>query len=126
VPLTQIDIPPAVYQYVTIGDICTALPMSIQRENLKHEKQISLPTPTRSSIFGVPLEDLMGYNGEKGSVPRVVKDCIQYLRESGTFFCVSESVVPKTSCTGLEQDGLFRRSPNSALLRQVQEAYDRG
>jgi hypothetical protein len=47
--------------------------MSIQRENLKHEKQISLPTPTRSSIFGVPLEDLMGYNGEKGSVPRVVK-----------------------------------------------------
>ncbi|KIM77725.1 hypothetical protein PILCRDRAFT_825167 [Piloderma croceum F 1598] len=92
VPLTQIDIPPAVYQ-----------------ENLKHEKQISLPTPTRSSIFGVPLEDLMGYNGEKGSVPRVVKDCIQYLRESG-----------------LEQDGLFRRSPNSTLLRQVQEAYDRG
>jgi hypothetical protein len=28
--------------------------------------------------------------------------------------------------TGLEQDGLFRRSPSSLLLRQVQEAYDRG
>jgi hypothetical protein len=40
----------------------------------------------------------MGYNGEKGSVPRVVKDCIQYLRESGTFLYVSESIVPKMSC----------------------------
>lgn len=27
---------------------------------------------------------------------------------------------------GLEDDGLFRRSPNSVLLRQVQEAYNRG
>jgi Rho GTPase-activating protein 1 len=27
---------------------------------------------------------------------------------------------------GLEEEGLFRRSPNSVLLRQVQEAYDRG
>lgn len=27
---------------------------------------------------------------------------------------------------GLEQDGLFRRSPSSVLLRQVKEAYDRG
>ena len=26
----------------------------------------------------------MGYNGEKGGIPRVVKDCIQYLRETGT------------------------------------------
>jgi Rho GTPase-activating protein 1 len=99
VPLTQIDIPPAVYQCVIIRDICAAFTNApIQRENLKHEKQISLPTPTRSSIFGVPLEDLMGYNGEKGSVPRVVKDCIQYLRESGTFLYVSESIVPKMSC----------------------------
>ena len=27
---------------------------------------------------------------------------------------------------GLTDEGLFRRSPSSALLRQVQEAYDRG
>ena len=25
----------------------------------------------------------MGYNGEKGGVPRVVKDTIQFLRDSG-------------------------------------------
>lgn len=39
--------------------------------------------PQRASLFGVPLEELMGYDGEKGAVPRVVKDCVQYLRETG-------------------------------------------
>ncbi|KAJ3819677.1 Rho GTPase activation protein [Lentinula raphanica] len=94
VPLTQIDVPPAVYQ-----------------ENAKHEKQIALPNTlnTLSNTFGVPLEDIMGYEGDKGGIPRVVKDSIQYLRESG-----------------LEEEGLFRRSPSSAMLRAVQEAYDRG
>ncbi|KDR83028.1 hypothetical protein GALMADRAFT_238784 [Galerina marginata CBS 339.88] len=92
VPLTQIDIPPAVYQ-----------------ENLKYERKISLPVPARSNIFGVPLEDIMGYDGEKGGIPRVVRDAIQFLRD-----------------TGMQDDGLFRRSPSSALLRAVQEAYDRG
>ncbi|KAF8644758.1 hypothetical protein AX16_008291 [Volvariella volvacea WC 439] len=92
VPLTQIDIPPAVYQ-----------------ENLKYESKIVLPVPQRSSMFGVPLEELMGYDGEKGSVPRVVKDCIQFLREDG-----------------LAEEGLFRRSPSSVMLRAAQDAYDRG
>ncbi|KAG6334840.1 hypothetical protein ID866_4245 [Astraeus odoratus] len=92
VPLTQIDISPAVY-----------------RENLKHENQINMPVPTHASVFGVPLEELMGYDGEKGSVPRVVKDSIQYIRECG-----------------LDEEGLFRRSPNSLVLKQVQQAYDRG
>ncbi|PPR07768.1 hypothetical protein CVT24_003718 [Panaeolus cyanescens] len=92
VPITQIDIPPAVYQ-----------------ENLKFERKITLPTPIRSSIFGVPLEELMGFNGEKGAIPRVVKDSIQFLRD-----------------TGLQDEGLFRRSPSSAMLRSAQEAYDRG
>ncbi|KAI1790203.1 hypothetical protein LXA43DRAFT_1149798 [Ganoderma leucocontextum] len=92
VPLTQIDIPPAVYQ-----------------ENLKHERQINLPVLTRSNLFGVPLEELMGFDGEKGGLPRVVRDCIQYLRS-----------------TGLRDEGLFRRSPNSVLLKQAAQAYDRG
>ncbi|KAI0715681.1 hypothetical protein C8T65DRAFT_142866 [Cerioporus squamosus] len=92
VPLTQIDIPPPVYQ-----------------ENLKHERQINLPVMTRSNLFGVPLEELMGFDGEKGGLPRVVKDCIQYLRS-----------------TGLHDEGLFRRSPNSVLLKQAVQAYDRG
>ncbi|EKM50162.1 uncharacterized protein PHACADRAFT_264735 [Phanerochaete carnosa HHB-10118-sp] len=92
IPITQIDIPPAVYQ-----------------ENLKHEQQIRMPVPQRADLFGVPLEDLMGFDGEKGGIPRVVKDCIEYLRE-----------------TGLQDEGLFRRSPSSAVLKQVQQAYDRG
>ncbi|KAH9986621.1 hypothetical protein BJV77DRAFT_1145577 [Russula vinacea] len=92
VPLTQIDVPPAVYQ-----------------ENSKHEQRITLPVQTRSDLFGVHLEELMGFNGEKGGVPRVVKDCAQYLRQ-----------------TGLTNEGLFRRSPNSVTLRQVKDAYDRG
>ncbi|THU99801.1 RhoGAP-domain-containing protein [Dendrothele bispora CBS 962.96] len=96
VPLTQIDIPPAVYQ-----------------ENLKHESRITLPdmhsSTSSSAAFGVPLEDVMGYQGEKGPVPRVVRDCIQFLRDSG-----------------LNEEGLFRRSPSSQLLRAAQEAYDRG
>ncbi|TFK27570.1 Rho GTPase activation protein [Coprinopsis marcescibilis] len=92
VPLTQIDIPPAVYQ-----------------ENLKYERKITLPVPVRSSTFGVPLEELMGFDGEKGGIPRVVRDCIQYIRGSGML-----------------DEGLFRRSPSSVLLRAAQDAYDRG
>lgn len=34
-------------------------------------------------MFGVTLEDLMGFEGEKDGLPRVVRDCIQYLRETG-------------------------------------------
>lgn len=33
----------------------------------------------------------MGYDGEKGGIPRVVKDCIQYLRETGVFWWVLPS-----------------------------------
>ncbi|KAI6023782.1 hypothetical protein BKA83DRAFT_10750 [Pisolithus microcarpus] len=92
VPLTQIDISAAVY-----------------KENLKYEKEVTMPIPIRASLFGVPLEELMGYDGEKDGIPRVVRDAIQYIRESG-----------------LGEEGLFRRSPSSSLLKQVQEAYDRG
>lgn len=53
------------------------------RENMKRERQINMPMPIRASVFGVPLEDLMGCDGEKGGIPRVVKDSIQYIRESG-------------------------------------------
>jgi len=42
-----------------------------------------LPTPVRSSVFGVPLEELMGHDGEKGGIPRVLKDAIQEILSSG-------------------------------------------
>jgi hypothetical protein len=59
------------------------------RENSKHEQRITLPIQTRSNLFGVHLEELMGYDGEKGGAPRVVKDCVQYLRQTGTSVVLS-------------------------------------
>jgi len=98
------------------------------RENSKLEKEIVLPTPTRANIFAVPLEDLMGYDGEKDGIPRVIKDSIQYLRETGMsspVFLVP-CAVTIDELVGLEEEGLFRRSPNLTLLNQVADAYDRG
>ena len=83
VPLTQIDIPPAVYQCVQLSRPRHFLFKTNCRENAQYEREIVLPMPVRSSVFGVPLEELMGYDGEKGGIPRVVKDCIQFLRETG-------------------------------------------
>jgi len=79
-------------------------------------------------MFAVPLEDLMGYDGEKDGIPRVIKDSIQYLRETGMRFpfFVSLDCVTLNELVGLEEEGLFRRSPNLTLLNQVTNAYDRG
>ena len=103
-------------------------PGFLRRENSKLEREIILPTPTRANIFAVPLEDLMGYDGEKDGIPRVIKDSIQYLRETG--MCspsfLSLDRVTFNPFVGLEEEGLFRRSPNLALLNQVTDAYDRG
>lgn len=86
-----------------------------------------LPTPTRANIFAVPLEDLMGYDGEKDGIPRVIKDSIQYLRETGMSSSFSNHRRPIINePVGLEEEGLFRRSPNLTLLNQVADAYDRG
>jgi len=67
--------------------------ISLYRENSKLEREIILPTPTRANIFSVPLEDLMGYDGEKDGIPRVIKDSIQYLRETGMCFPSSSPLV---------------------------------
>lgn len=102
-------------------------PGNVDRENLKHEQKITLPVPMRSSTFGVPLEDLMGYAGEKGGVPRVVKDTIQFLTDSGVSLakCTAKRHHNHGSL-GLTEEGLFRRSPSSVMLRAAQDAYDRG
>ena len=97
-----------------------------RRENSKHEQRITLPIQTRSNLFGIHLEELMGYDGEKGGVPRVVKDCAQYLRQTGASVSLSPNPSSHHVSQGLTDEGLFRRSPNSATLRQVKEAYDRG
>jgi hypothetical protein len=53
------------------------------RENAKFEREIVLPDTLRDNVFGVPLEALMGEHGEKGGIPRVVKDCVEFIRERG-------------------------------------------
>jgi Rho GTPase-activating protein 1 len=128
VPLTQIDIAPAVYQCVTsFAYFERTFNIAVCRENLKYEKKITLPVPTRSNIFGVPLDELMGYNGEKGGIPRVVKDCMQFLRERGTFLCYLPAFdLIQSTILGMMEEGLFRRSPQSVMLRAAQDAYDRG
>jgi Rho GTPase-activating protein 1 len=70
----------------------------------------------------------MGYDGEKDGIPRVIKDSIQYLRETGMDLQSFPSFGPVTlnEFVGLEEEGLFRRSPNLTLLNQVTDAYDRG
>jgi Rho GTPase-activating protein 1 len=100
VPITQMNIHPAVYT-----------------ENLKYEREITIPagSQTASRIFGVSLDELMGHDGESGGIPRPVKEAITYLRSERA-----------DGSTVMEEHGLFRRSPSSALLKQVQGAYDRG
>lgn len=100
VPINQMNIHPAVYS-----------------ENLKYEREITLPPSQQSEsrVFGIPLDELMGADGESGGIPRPVKEAITYLR--------SEKL---DGTTPLSEQGLFRRSPSSTRLRQVQECYDRG
>ncbi|KAH8818849.1 Rho GTPase activation protein [Flagelloscypha sp. PMI_526] len=101
VPLTQIDVPSAAYA-----------------ENTKFEKKVELPSngfggfdarEGSNRVFGTPLEDIMGYDGERGGVPRVVKDCVRTLREGA-----------------LQEEGIFRRSPSTSMLNAARDAYDRG
>ena len=68
----------------------------------------------------------MGFDAEKDGLPRVIRDCIQYLRETGENGSVSRVDANELYALGLEEEGLFRRSPNSVQLRQVREAYNRG
>ncbi len=78
-----------------------------------------MPIQIRSNVFGVHLEELMGYDGEKGGIPRVAKDCAQYLRQTGAFPFISGYTLSDQFLSGLTSEGLFRRSPNSSILRQV-------
>jgi Rho GTPase-activating protein 1 len=85
-----------------------------------------MPTPSRSNVFGVSLEELMGFDGEKGGIPKVVKDCIQYIRDTSSFLVCCLLPATLYVSLGMEEEGLFRRSPSLTMLKQAQEAYDRG
>ena len=60
-----------------------------------------MPVQIRSSLFGVHLEELMGYDGEKGGVPRVVKDCARYLRQTGTLLFIRGTSLSDHFCQAL-------------------------
>lgn len=127
VPLTQIDVPVEVLQV-----------------NSKVEKKVTLPTEgkkgkdpnslelssNQGEVFGLPLEELMGERGEKGGIPRVVRDCVELLKSTpsylSTFSGPESTSEPSAPPSLLDTEGLFRRSPSSALLKTAQESYDRG
>lgn len=68
----------------------------------------------------------MGYDGEKGGVPRVVRDTIQYMRLNGNALVASRVFGSANPRTGLEEEGLFRRNPSNSALNQLIQAYNRG
>ncbi|KAF9198409.1 hypothetical protein BGZ49_000780, partial [Haplosporangium sp. Z 27] len=87
------------------------IPAAVYQHNLKFESSIVLPDNQKNNdnkVFGVALEKLMGENGEKG-LPTFIQECISNITENGLYV-----------------EGLFRRSPSSAMLKQVRTAYDNG
>jgi Rho GTPase-activating protein 1 len=62
---------------------------------------------SKRNVFGLSLDVVMGEKGEKG-IPRVVTECIQYIRQDG-----------------LAVEGVFRRSPATSLLHQAKDAYEK-
>ncbi|KAG0330617.1 hypothetical protein BG004_002065 [Podila humilis] len=87
------------------------IPGAVYKHNLNFENTITLPAGQEdhaSRVFGAPLARLMGPNGERG-LPVFIQDCIHNLVKNGLYV-----------------EGLFRRSPSSAMLKQVRAAYDRG
>ncbi|KAG0308325.1 hypothetical protein BGZ98_008307 [Dissophora globulifera] len=87
------------------------IPAAVYQHNLNFEDTITLPESgqdNETKVFGAPLERLMGLDGELG-LPKFVQDCIANLTQNGLYV-----------------EGLFRRSPNSTMLKQVRSALDRG
>ncbi|CAO1623643.1 unnamed protein product [Jaminaea pallidilutea] len=110
VDLTQMDIPPEVLQWNTKLEPEIKLPRSY--DGAYNDRQATNELP---KVFGAPLQQLMGEKGEKGGIPRVVRDCVEALQ--------------RTTPNGespLDAEGIFRKSPSAALLRTAQQAYDRG
>ncbi|KAK9767849.1 hypothetical protein K7432_002031 [Basidiobolus ranarum] len=96
VPIQQIQIPDAVYDF-----------------NLQFESQIVIPSshdkgPYTAQAFGVPLVTLMGEDGELG-VPQFLCECVEFIRVHG-----------------IDVEGIFRRSPSSRSLKEAKEMYNRG
>ncbi|RUS22046.1 hypothetical protein BC937DRAFT_90578 [Endogone sp. FLAS-F59071] len=87
-------------------------------------------------IFGRSLVELMNEEDEQGQkegVPWVIRALVEHLRLAGkvTIRLGSNIVdtittVGTSSYSGLDKEGLFRKSPSSEQLRLVKDAFNRG
>lgn len=80
---------------------------------LAKNKPIPVPTsiihaPLPTQQFGVGIDFIKTYNNGE-IIPPVLRECVSYLRERG-----------------LETEGLFRRSANAAVLKDVQKQFNEG
>ncbi len=62
-----------------------------------------------NQMFGVPLHELQSRHTQLVNVPRVITDCVQYLR-----------------LNGMAEVGLFRQSGSESRLEEWQLYYDEG
>ncbi|GAA5974664.1 hypothetical protein JCM11641_007047 [Rhodosporidiobolus odoratus] len=71
--------------------------------------EIKLPSsdPPLPRVFGTPLEELTGPDGDR--LPALVRNCFEVLLSQGP-----------------DSTGIFRRSPSAANVRILKGAYDRG
>ncbi|XP_033835689.1 rho GTPase-activating protein 1 isoform X2 [Periophthalmus magnuspinnatus] len=65
--------------------------------------------PLPDQVFGVPLSILRQRSADGEPVPMVIRDTISFLSERG-----------------LEMEGIFRRSANVTLVKEVQKRYNSG
>ncbi|KAJ7431767.1 hypothetical protein B0H11DRAFT_2261411 [Mycena galericulata] len=83
---------------------------------LLYKSKITLPVTTRGDthIFGVPLEDLTGFNCDKSGIPHVVRDANQFIRESGMEEGLSDDAYDRGNVISLETS----RDPHRAAVLQ--------
>uniref|UniRef100_A0A8C9SZH4 Rho GTPase activating protein 1 n=1 Tax=Scleropages formosus TaxID=113540 RepID=A0A8C9SZH4_SCLFO len=83
------------------------------RASLKPTPQVSPPAPAKTPLphkqFGVPLSLLNEKNPDQEGIPLVMRDTVGFLKERG-----------------LQTEGIFRRSANITLVRNIQNKYNSG
>ncbi|KAJ9086477.1 hypothetical protein DSO57_1003811 [Entomophthora muscae] len=96
VPLSNMTIPAAVYDHNR----------KFETEVVFNSSGRGLVSEVDSRVFGLPLSGLMGENGENG-LPAVVIQCMEFVLANGQ-----------------EEEGVFRRSPSSVLLKEAKKLFD--
>lgn len=126
IDLTQIDIPPDVLKWNMHYEKEVKIPARLAEEKNGFLDAAGELVSTSSKLFGVPLDVLMGEKGEKGGIPRVVKDCVEELQRTTAAPHGGETGSTSLPTSNLDTEGLFRKSGSTALLQAAQQAYDRG